>query len=189
MPTVPKPPKSTPQSRRVERQKRERSPFKTYAAKKPPKPLGSRKAGVKPLERKRKIGGRVIKGVSQRTGLKVGTKLKVVGKRGQRLAPGDRKAAASIKGLGCICGCLQEVAWGHLQTRAIESTRHEEWASVPVCATIHPGWLDQGRGVKCREELFDLAKALGRRLTHEDAYPLLSRWGYYTWIVDKRTIL
>ena len=186
MPPVPKLAKSTPASRKVKRDNRERNPLKTYADKKPRKPLGSRKPGVKPLERKRKIGGHVIKGVSQRTGLKAGARLKVVGRRGKRLAPGDRKAAASIKGLPCICGCSQPVAWVHLQTRAVESTRHEDWASVPGCQTLHPGWLDQGKGVRARLELFNLAKALGRRLTHEDCYPLLSDHGYYTMLADRR---
>lgn len=188
MTTIPKPPKSTPASRRVERQKRERNTLKTYAEKKPPKLLGRGKPGVKRLDRNRKIGGHIIKGVSQRTGLKAGTKLKVVGRRGKRLAPGDRKAAASIKGLGCLCGCNLPPQWAHLQTRAVESTRHDPTYSIPACDYLH-NWLDQGKGTAVRPQLFDMAAELQRRLTHEDIFRTLKDAGYYTWLVDKRTII
>jgi hypothetical protein len=190
--SVPKPERKTKEQRQSERKTREPNPFKPVFTKKakPERIPGTsfrQKLGRRRLLRVYKVADRKVKAIHRKPMAK-GKPLKFQGRRGRRLAPGDRKAAQSIKGLACICGCNQPVSWGHLQTRSAESTRHLEWASVPVCSTIHPGWLDQGRGVKCREELFDLAKSLGRRLTHADAYPLLSRWGFYTQLADRRVM-
>lgn len=187
---IPKPPRRTKEERQVERKVRPQNPLKpTFAKKEKPERIQGtsfrKKPGKRRLLRVYKVADRKVKTI-QRKPMAKGRPLKFQGRRGRRLAPGDRKAAEAIKGLSCVCGCSQEVSWVHLQTRAVESTRHEDLASVPGCQTLHPGWLDQGKGVKARTELFNLAKALGRRLTHEDCFEILRDHGYYSLLEDRR---
>lgn len=159
-----------------------------------------RKPGQRPLQHKRQVNGHRITALQQRPdGLKRGVKLKVVGRRGKRLAPGDRAQEAASHILPCVCGCnahLQPGADGipgkglisraHLESRRFESTRNEDWNNLPACAYLSD-WLDHNHnGEQARGELLDMAKALGRRLTHTEAGPVISRYGYYTELARKR---
>lgn len=101
------------------------------------------------------------------------------------MATGDRKARAECIALPCVCGCRLPPQWAHLESRRIESTRHLPWNSVPACHHLH-GWLDQGKGTSVRPLLLEMAKDLGRRLTHEDIIQTLSDNGYYAMLAERR---
>lgn len=147
------------------------------------------KPGRKRLERPRKcIQGQIIRTVTTKPGfvLKKGQPMKREGARGRRMAAGDRKARAECIALPCVCGCRLPPQWAHLESRRIESTRHLPWNSVPACHHLH-GWLDQGKGTAVRPLLLEMAKELGRRLTHEDIMQTLSDNGYYAMLAERRT--
>lgn len=147
------------------------------------------KPGAKRLQQTRKVKGKVIKRLTQHTGLNPsGKPLRSVGVRGRRLEPKDKAARAEITGQPCCCGCNRLSAWVHLKTRGSEALRHLDWVTIPGCVDLDY-WLDQGPGAAVKAELFELAESLQRRLTEADITKTLSDNGYYTWLYDKRTII
>ena len=161
------------------------------------------KPGSRPLQRVRKIQGKVIKRLTQRTGLvPSGKPLKLLGVRGKRLAPKDRQQEASTHILPCCCGCnahLQPGADGipgkglisraHLESRRFETTRNEDWNNLPACLYLNE-WLDRtAGGADAKEDLLRLAQEQQRRLTPEEVQPVLVMWGYYSWVHNERRII
>jgi hypothetical protein len=108
--------------------------------------------------------------------------LKTVGRRGRRLAAGDRRARRECKVDACVCGCGRRgpaVDWAHLDGRS-EDVRHGP-LTIPACRAFHE-WLDHtAEGVSCRRELRQLARELatGQRLTAADVRPVAERHGYH----------
>jgi hypothetical protein len=208
-------PKNTHRTNRAERERNLLKPVyvtvkadrETNVQKPPPKEKKPRKGLTtrKPLGARRAFGGTVTlhdgrKALVRLQGRKndqpkryragtisAGKLLKKIGRRGRRLAFGDRKVGAKVRALACLCGCNQPSEWAHLRTRADESTRHEVHLSIPACMHLHH-WLDQGKGTGVRPVLFEMAKAKGAPLEHDEVYPILSDNGFYTWLHDKTRI-
>lgn len=143
-----------------------------------------RKQGSRPLLWVRKIDGHKVRAVQQKPMMR-GKPLKVLGKRGKRLAPKDAAARKEIAGLPCVCGCNRPTVWVHLRTRSDEKNRHKPEATVPGCLDLD-SWLDQGPGSGLKRGLFRRALKVKRRLVHSDIYKTLSEHGFYTWLHDRR---
>lgn len=265
---VPKPQRSTPESRRSEKRQREVNPFKAAVLHREPirdqeqKPtLKPGKDGIptidgstlRPFSKKRwdrlKKQGKALHSTFAGTDVADHTKtplrrrlvasenhpesdtpkrlkvnasgmkalnrvkiLKPVGRRGRRLAPGDRKQEAITHKMRCYCGCMDE--WGrdpepgevsraHLASRAYEAERNADHNNIPACADLAE-WLDHNeQGVHAKAELLELAQAQYKaakaemaaagvegephvRLTPEEVRPVLEKWCYYTWYADRR---
>lgn len=140
---------------------------------------------MKRTQLKRRTPLKAKKGLSRRSPPKKTPKpLKKIGRRGRRLQKGDRIEEKISHKLPCVCGCNAgpgEVARAHLEGRAIESTRNEEWNNPPGCLWLNR-WLDQTpEGVQAKKSLWATAICLGRRLEEEDVKPILRLYGYYKW--------
>lgn len=209
-----KPRKLTPEERKAERKSREPNPFKPVYSRlqhyipegdggargrtrnSTLRPVSRKKqeAGIRPWGlRRREVAGVKLKGIRSRGFTAKQAPVKIdrtktlakVGRRGKRLAPGDRQQAALAHKLPCLCGCSLASEWSHLESRRFEETRHLSHLSIPACHYLH-GWLDQGKGTGVRPLLLELAKAKGERLNHEDVFRTLSDAGFYTWLADRR---
>lgn len=114
--------------------------------------------------------------------LRAKSSLQFAGKRARRLQSEDKQQEKATHALTCVCGCGQQADdRAHLESRRYEASRNEDWNNTPICRIAHR-WLDQTpAGVKCKRELKGLAKAAGRRLTAQEAAPIMFRYGYWIW--------
>jgi hypothetical protein len=165
-------------------------PYKPLRAKKPLSRSAGIHRGGKRLQRPLSIDSGAPK--QYRPGLKAQLALKRVGKRGKRLLAGDRAQEAATHKLPCVCGACPysdpdapretgTVARAHLERRAIESTRNEDWNNLPGCLALNH-WLDQeSNGVHAKAQLLEMARKKRKRLTPEEVQPILWRFDYYGW--------
>lgn len=115
-------------------------------------------------------------------------KLAKLGRRGRRLAAGDKRISEMFRAMDCICGCSYEPDPAHLRTRAHESTRHVEHLIIPLDRLAHE-WMDHtAEGVHCREVLFEMAERKGEPLTHAEFWPVADAYGMYGWVAQRRAI-
>lgn len=131
------------------------------------------------------------------------SELAPVGQRGKRLRPGDRQQEHTSHTLPCVCGCNAHqqsgvdgipgkglISRAHLESRAYEETRNEDWNNLPACLHLNH-WLDLEATRRpdgeetCKEVLRRLAREVVRRLTPEEVQPILEAHGYYTWLADR----
>ncbi len=157
------------------------------------------KPGHRPLQHKRKIGDQTVKKVTTKGWtFKRGQPIKREGVRGRRLRPGDRKQEALSHVLPCVCGCNAHqqpgaggvpgkglISRAHLESRAYEYTRNEDTNNLPACLNLNH-WLDfEPGGPTAKDELWQLAQQVRRRLLPVEVQAILSQNGYYTWIHER----
>ena len=128
--------------------------------------------------------------LQRRATLRQSNNLKPIGKRGKRLASGDRAIEALVHDQPCICGCSAdpyegEVCRVHLESRAYAETRNEPWNNLPGDMYLNR-WLDSDpMGVQCRAVLLEMAHHKWEHhaevLIHADVWSILDRFGYYSY--------
>lgn len=127
--------------------------------------------------------------------------LKPRGQRGRRMAAGDRAQEAATHVLPCCCGCNAHLRPGvdgvpgkglvsraHLESRRFESTRNDDFNNLPACEHL-AHWLDRETGgSRARKELLRLAKKARLRLAPGEVQPIISKYGYYTWLHNRTRV-